>query len=40
VDLLIGDPSDAKNILGWEPKLSLSDIIDEMIEDKINSYGL
>jgi GDPmannose 4,6-dehydratase len=40
VDLLIGDASDAKNVLGWEPKLSLSDIIDEMIEDKINSYGL
>ena len=40
VDLLIGDASDAKKVLGWEPKLSLSHIIDEMIEDKIKSYGL
>jgi len=40
VDLLIGDPTEAKNLLGWEPKLSLSNIIDEMIEDKINSYEL
>jgi GDPmannose 4,6-dehydratase len=40
VDLLIGDATEAKKILGWEPKLSLSDIIDEIIEDKIKSYGL
>lgn len=40
VDLLIGDATEAKKVLGWEPKLSLSHIIDEMIEDKINSYGL
>jgi GDPmannose 4,6-dehydratase len=40
VDLLIGDATEAKKILGWEPKLSLSNIIDEMIEDKINSYEL
>ena len=40
VDLLIGDASDAKKLLGWEPKLSLSHIIDEMIDDKIKSYEL
>jgi GDPmannose 4,6-dehydratase len=40
VDLLIGDATDAKKILGWEPKLSLSHIIDEMIVDKMKSYGL
>jgi GDPmannose 4,6-dehydratase len=40
VDLLIGDATEAKKNLGWEPKLSLSNIIDEMIEDKIKSYGL
>lgn len=40
VDLLIGDATEAKKVLGWEPKLSLSNIIDEMIEDKIKSYGL
>lgn len=40
VDLLIGDATEAKKVLGWEPKLSLSNIIDEMIEDKMKSYGL
>jgi len=40
VDLLIGDSTEAKKILGWEPKLSLSHIIDEMIDDKIKSYEL
>jgi len=40
VDLLIGDATEAKKILGWEPKLSLSHIIDEMIDDKIKSYEL
>jgi len=40
VDLLIGDATEAKKILGWEPKLSLSNIIDEMIDDKIKSYEL
>lgn len=31
VELLLGDASKAKNILGWEPRLSLSEIFDEMI---------
>jgi len=30
VDLLIGDPSKAKKLLGWEPKYSFDDLIEEM----------
>ena len=31
VDLLVGDATKAKNELGWEPKISLEDLIEEMI---------
>ncbi|URQ69286.1 GDP-mannose 4,6-dehydratase [SAR86 cluster bacterium] len=31
VDILIGDPSKAKNILGWKAKTSLEDIVEEMV---------
>lgn len=31
VDLLIGDPSKAKNILGWEPTYDLNGLIEEMV---------
>ena len=31
VDLLIGDASKAKNKLGWQPKISLQDMVKEMI---------
>ena len=36
VDSLLGDSSSAKNLLGWEPKSSLENLIDEMIENDIN----
>ncbi|MFN3315530.1 MAG: GDP-mannose 4,6-dehydratase, partial [Raineya sp.] len=32
VDLLIGDPSKAKKLLGWQPKHSLQDLVKDMIE--------
>lgn len=32
VDLLIGDPTKAKNILGWEPKTSLEELCCMMVE--------
>lgn len=32
VDLLIGDASKAKKILGWEPKTSFEDLVKEMVE--------
>jgi GDPmannose 4,6-dehydratase len=36
VDLLIGDASKAKEKLGWTPKLSLQDMIREMIHSDLN----
>lgn len=33
VDLLIGDPSKAKEILGWEPTYSVDELIREMVEE-------
>lgn len=35
VELLQGDASKAKEVLGWEPKLSLSEIFDEMITESL-----
>jgi GDPmannose 4,6-dehydratase len=32
VDILLGDPSKAKAKLGWEPKISLEELIGEMVE--------
>jgi GDPmannose 4,6-dehydratase len=36
VDLLIGDPRKAKEILGWEPEYSLSQLVKEMIENDLS----
>ena len=33
VDQLLGDASKAKEKLSWEPKISLSDLISEMIDE-------
>lgn len=38
VDLLIGDPSKAKNKLGWNPKYSLYDLVREMMEHDLNLF--
>ena len=35
VDILIGSSDKAKNILGWKPKMGLSDIIAEMIDHQM-----
>jgi len=32
VDLLLGDHSKAKNILGWEPEIDLKDLVEIMVE--------
>jgi GDPmannose 4,6-dehydratase len=32
VDLLLGDPSKAREILGWEPKTSFDELVREMVE--------
>lgn len=35
VDLLIGDASKAKNVLGWEPKTSFKDLVEIMVKADI-----
>ena len=36
VETLLGDPSKAKNKLGWEPKITLEEMVNEMMENDIN----
>ena len=36
VDLLIGDYSKAKSVLGWEPTTTLEDLCKIMVEEDIN----
>jgi len=36
VDLLLGDPTKAKNQLGWVAKTSLDDLVKEMVESDLN----
>ncbi|KAJ3099306.1 hypothetical protein HDU97_003280 [Phlyctochytrium planicorne] len=36
VDILLGDPSKAKKLLGWERKVSFDDLIKEMVEADIS----
>ena len=36
VDLLIGDSSKAKNELGWEPEISVEELVSEMMESDLN----
>lgn len=38
VDLLIGDPTKAKTVLGWEPKYNLKSLIKEMINSDIDFF--
>lgn len=38
VDVLLGDPSMAKEVLGWRPKFNFGDIIADMISGKLNEY--
>ncbi len=38
VDLLIGDASKAKKELGWEPKYTLEQLIQEMVEEDIKLF--
>jgi GDPmannose 4,6-dehydratase len=35
VDLLMGDPSKAKEILGWEPKVGLEDLVTMMVQSDL-----
>jgi GDPmannose 4,6-dehydratase len=36
VDLLIGDASKAKKVLGWEPKVSFEELVRKMVMNDIN----
>ena len=38
VDLLVGDPSKAKKKLGWEIKISLQELVDEMMEADLKLF--
>jgi GDPmannose 4,6-dehydratase len=38
VDLLIGDPSKAKEKLGWEPKYTLKELVREMVEADLKAF--
>ncbi|HEY0188618.1 MAG TPA: GDP-mannose 4,6-dehydratase [Cellulomonas sp.] len=35
VELLIGDPSKARDVLGWEPKVSFSELVSMMVENDL-----
>ena len=35
VELLIGDPSKAKRVLGWEPRYTLPELVKEMMESDL-----
>ena len=35
VDLLIGDPTKAKTVLGWEPKVSFPELVNMMVQNDI-----
>lgn len=37
VDLLIGDPTKAKEILGWAPKVSFSELVSMMVESDLRA---
>lgn len=38
VDLLIGDPSKAKEKLGWTPELTLEDLVDDMMQSDLRLF--
>lgn len=37
VETLLGDPSKAKNKLGWEPRISFSELVSEMVREDLKS---
>ena len=36
VDLLVGDPSKAKRVLGWEPETSFEELVEMMVKADID----
>ena len=39
VDVLVGDASKAKKILGWEPKTKFADLVRLMVDAEIDQIG-
>ncbi|MDZ4179074.1 MAG: GDP-mannose 4,6-dehydratase [Coriobacteriia bacterium] len=39
VDLLLGDPTHAREKLGWEPKVSFADLVAEMVDADLARHG-
>ena len=39
VDLLIGDATKAKNILGWTPKVNFEDLVKKMVDYDLKNYN-
>lgn len=40
VDLLVGDPSKARTVLGWKPETQLTDLCKEMVTADIRRHGI
>jgi GDPmannose 4,6-dehydratase len=40
VDLLIGDPCKANNVLGWKPKTSFDDLVKIMVREDLKEIGM
>ena len=40
VDLLLGDSSKAKRVLGWEPKTSLKELVYMMVDEDLKLHGV
>ena len=36
VDLLIGDPSKAKRVLGWEPEVTFEQLVEMMVREDLD----
>jgi len=39
VDLLLGDPTKARKKLGWEPRHTLQELVDEMVNADLKLFG-
>lgn len=40
VDVLLGDASKAKRVLGWEPKVSFQELVEMMVDTDLARYGV
>ncbi|MDA0265609.1 MAG: GDP-mannose 4,6-dehydratase [Cyanobacteria bacterium] len=40
VDILIGDPTKARKILGWEPSVTFDELVKLMVEADLNAVGI